>query len=140
MGSLASHRGGTGSSPGLIKWDLLWTKWRWGRFSPSTSVSPANLHSTKFSIITITRGRYNRPFSGRRSEWTQFGLHPPLCKLKGNVITQCGNRGRSQWPRRVRHEQLYKYKTNLILVLSKLNILLFSFLNCYCVREIMDDC
>jgi hypothetical protein len=41
-----------------------------------------NLHSTKFSIIIITRGRYNRPFSGRRAEWTQLGLHPPLCELK----------------------------------------------------------
>jgi hypothetical protein len=36
----------------------------------------------KFSILTITRGRYNRPFSGRRAEWTQYGLHPPLCQLK----------------------------------------------------------
>jgi hypothetical protein len=27
-------------------------------------------HSTKFSILTITRGRYNRPVSGRRAEWT----------------------------------------------------------------------
>jgi hypothetical protein len=35
-----------------------------------------------FSILTITRGRYNRPVSGRRAEWTQFGLHPPLCKFK----------------------------------------------------------
>jgi hypothetical protein len=25
---------------------------------------------------------YNRPVSGRRAEWTQFGLHPPLCKFK----------------------------------------------------------
>jgi hypothetical protein len=49
-----------------------------GRFSPTTSVSPA-IHSTKFSILTITRARYNRPVSGRRAEWTQFGLHPPLC-------------------------------------------------------------
>jgi hypothetical protein len=40
---------------------LWWTKWHWGRFSPSTSVSPAKLQSTKFSILTITRGRYNRP-------------------------------------------------------------------------------
>jgi hypothetical protein len=38
-----------------------WTKLRRGRVSPSTSVSPASLHSTKFSIITLTRGRYNRP-------------------------------------------------------------------------------
>jgi hypothetical protein len=35
-------------------WDLWWTKWRWGRFPPSTSASPANLHSTNFSTITIT--------------------------------------------------------------------------------------
>jgi hypothetical protein len=70
------------SSPGLAMWDLWRTKWRWGRFSQSTSVSPASLHSTKFSIITITRGRYNRIFSGWRAEWTQYGLHLPLCELK----------------------------------------------------------
>jgi hypothetical protein len=32
----------------------LAAKWRWGRVSPSTSVSPANLYSTNFSTITIT--------------------------------------------------------------------------------------
>jgi hypothetical protein len=37
-----------------VMWDLWWTKWRGGRFSQSTSVSPANLYSTNFSIITIT--------------------------------------------------------------------------------------
>jgi hypothetical protein len=26
-----------------------------------------------------SRGAGNRPVSGRRAEWTQFGLHPPLC-------------------------------------------------------------
>jgi hypothetical protein len=38
-------------------------KWRWGRFSPRTSVSPVNLHSICFStiIFTITRGWHNRP-------------------------------------------------------------------------------
>jgi hypothetical protein len=35
-------------------WNLWWTKWRWGSFSPITLVSPANLHSTNFSTITIT--------------------------------------------------------------------------------------
>jgi hypothetical protein len=35
-------------------WDLWWIKWRWDRFSPSTSVFPANLHSTNFSTITLT--------------------------------------------------------------------------------------
>jgi hypothetical protein len=59
--SLASHRGGPGSRPRLVKWDLWWAKWRWARLSPSTSVSPASLHSTKFAIVTITRDRYNRP-------------------------------------------------------------------------------
>jgi hypothetical protein len=38
--SLASHRGGAGSIPGQVTWDLWWTKWHWGRFCPSTSVSP----------------------------------------------------------------------------------------------------
>jgi hypothetical protein len=42
-----------GSRPGLVMWDLWWTKWRWCRFSPSTSVSPANLHSTNCSTITL---------------------------------------------------------------------------------------
>jgi hypothetical protein len=46
-----------------LKWDLWWTKWHWGRFSPSTSVSPANLHSTNYSTITLIYhlGLYNRP-------------------------------------------------------------------------------
>jgi hypothetical protein len=52
----ARVRAGTG------KWDLWWTKWRRGKFSPSTLVSPAKtVHSTNFSILTITRSRYNRP-------------------------------------------------------------------------------
>jgi hypothetical protein len=47
----------------VVIWDLGWTKWCWGRFSRSTSVSPANLHSTNFSIITLAhyQGWYNRP-------------------------------------------------------------------------------
>jgi hypothetical protein len=48
----------------------------------STSVSPANLHSTKFSIIIITRGRYNSPISGRRAEWTQLDSTPHYANLK----------------------------------------------------------
>jgi hypothetical protein len=31
-------------------------------------VSPANLYSSKFSFLTITWGRYNRPISGQRFE------------------------------------------------------------------------
>jgi hypothetical protein len=40
-------------------WDLWWTKWHWGRFSPSTSVSPANFHSTN-DYTRIILGWYNR--------------------------------------------------------------------------------
>jgi hypothetical protein len=63
-------------TPGKVIWALWWTKWHWGRFSPSTSVSPANHHSTKFSILIITRGRYNRLTGGRRAEWIQLDSNP----------------------------------------------------------------
>jgi hypothetical protein len=36
-----------------VMWDLWWTKWHWGRFSPSTSVSPANSPSTDYSTLII---------------------------------------------------------------------------------------
>jgi hypothetical protein len=51
--SSVSQRGGPRSSTGQVVWDLWWTKWHWGRFSPSTSVSPANLHSTDCSTFII---------------------------------------------------------------------------------------
>jgi hypothetical protein len=41
----------------------------------STSVSPADLHSTKFSFLTISRGGYNRPV------WTP----PPTMRIKKKV-------------------------------------------------------
>jgi hypothetical protein len=34
-------------------WDLWLSTWHWGRFSPSTSVSPANSHSTDYSTLII---------------------------------------------------------------------------------------
>jgi hypothetical protein len=37
--------------PSQVMWDLWWTKWYWGRFSPSASVSPANHHSAKYSML-----------------------------------------------------------------------------------------
>jgi hypothetical protein len=42
--------------PGQVMWDLWWTKWHWGRFTQSTSVSPAYPHSTKCSIFTYYPG------------------------------------------------------------------------------------
>jgi hypothetical protein len=41
-----SHRGCPGSIPDHVIWALLWTRRHWGVFSPNTSVSPANSHST----------------------------------------------------------------------------------------------
>jgi hypothetical protein len=52
-------------------WDLWWTKWQRGRFSSSISVSPSNSHSTDCSTYFIILDRYNRPISGRHTEWTQ---------------------------------------------------------------------
>jgi hypothetical protein len=54
-----------------------------------------HLHSTKFPIIIITRGRYNRPFSGRRAEWTQLGLHPHYAKKTCclDKVKCCGVKG-----------------------------------------------
>jgi hypothetical protein len=49
----ASHRGDLGSSSGQVMWDLWWTKWHWGRFSPSTSVSPANSYFTDCATFII---------------------------------------------------------------------------------------
>jgi hypothetical protein len=72
--SLASHCGGPDSRPGSM-WGLWWTKRHCGRFSPSTSVSPAN-HSTNFSIIIITRGWHNRSINGRSAKWTQLDSTP----------------------------------------------------------------
>jgi hypothetical protein len=64
------------SNMGLVMWDLWWTKWRWGRFPPVTSVSPANLHFTNFSTITNTyhRGWYNRPVVAAVPEVPQHKL------------------------------------------------------------------
>jgi hypothetical protein len=62
---------------------LWWTKWRCGRFSPSTSVSPANLYSTDFSTITITYHLWLVQYanSGRSTKRLSF---TPLRVVKNN--------------------------------------------------------
>jgi hypothetical protein len=68
-------------------WISWWRKWLWGRFSPSTSVSPANLHSTNCSTITtiyylgLVRVQWAR--SGRSTKWTES--HPT--KNNNNIGT-----------------------------------------------------
>jgi hypothetical protein len=43
--------------------------------------SLANLHSTKFSILTITHGRYYTPDVADVPS-ARYGLHPSLCEFK----------------------------------------------------------
>jgi hypothetical protein len=38
---------------GHVMWGLWWAEWQWGRFSPSTTVYPANSHFTSCSIFII---------------------------------------------------------------------------------------
>jgi hypothetical protein len=62
-------------------WGLWWTKRHWDRFSPTTSVSLANHHSTNFSIIIITRSWHNRRIGGRSAKWTQLDSTPHYSNL-----------------------------------------------------------
>jgi hypothetical protein len=59
-------------------------KWRWGRFSPRSSVSPANLHSICFFtiIFTITRGWHNRPHKAKKSV-----THTPMHSARVSVTS-----------------------------------------------------
>jgi hypothetical protein len=79
---LASHRGGPGLRPGRHVGFVV-DKAALGRFSPSTSVSPAN-HSTNYSIIIITRGWNDRPISGRSAELTLGAIPNIPIKKKTN--------------------------------------------------------
>jgi hypothetical protein len=58
-------------------WDLWWTKWHWGRFSPSTSVSPANSHSPnapQHHHISSGAGTVGQTVAAVPTKWTQS--HP----------------------------------------------------------------
>jgi hypothetical protein len=47
---VVSSRLPTAATRGRV--DMWWTKWYWGRFSPSTLISPANSYSNYCSVIT----------------------------------------------------------------------------------------
>jgi hypothetical protein len=74
----------------------LWTKRHWGRFSPSTSVSPASHHFTNFSIIIITRGLLAYWWPQCRVD--PIGLHPPLYQLKNPLADSSTLRWRRYVP------------------------------------------
>jgi hypothetical protein len=82
-------------------WGLWWTKRHWGRFSPTTSISPANHHSTNFSIIVINKGWHNKPIGSRSVGWTQLDSTPHYTNLK-NIRTG-RPRDRSWSPGRVKY-------------------------------------
>jgi hypothetical protein len=55
-----------------VTWDLWRTKWH-----SDTSVSPANSHSTKCSIlISVIRGWYSEPIIVRRIKWAESHSTP----------------------------------------------------------------
>jgi hypothetical protein len=72
---------------------------------------------TKFSILTITLGRYNRPINGRRVEWTQFRLpHQPFAIFfcTGPVVMS-GH----EYLRNFAYELAFKrFKTFLLIILG----------------------
>jgi hypothetical protein len=45
---------GPGSMPDQVMCDLRWTKWHWGRVSPSSLFSPAKSHSTNCSWTLVS--------------------------------------------------------------------------------------
>jgi hypothetical protein len=83
----ASRRGGPGSSPGQVVCDLWCTVWYWGRFSPSTSVSPANSHSTNCSALMnnyINDAMYSRRWrqtDRQTGTETMMPITFPYCSL-----------------------------------------------------------
>jgi hypothetical protein len=70
-----------GFAPGSGQVGLVVDKLALGQVFSEYFGSPANLYSTKLSILTNTRGMYSRPINGRRADCIQLGLNPPLCEF-----------------------------------------------------------
>jgi hypothetical protein len=70
ISTIISNLNWTPPSIGLVKWDLWWIKWRWVRF-PCQSPFQQILHPHNHL------GQIQWAISGRRAEWTLFGLHRP---------------------------------------------------------------
>jgi hypothetical protein len=45
-------------------------------------------HSTKFSVLIITRSRCNRSIGGRRAEWTQLWTPHPINRIEKNYVSR----------------------------------------------------
>jgi hypothetical protein len=79
--SVASHRGGPGSSPGVAS-GICGKQCGAGAGFLRVLRFPLPIFIPPDSPSSNHPGRYNRPFSGRRAEWTQYGLHPPTMRIK----------------------------------------------------------
>jgi hypothetical protein len=118
-----------GSKPDLGTWDLWWDKVALGRFSPSTSVSPAIIvRSTNYSTITLIYhpGKmYNRPMCGR-STGTYTNLGDLQKDLRGLSPTPPNKKNmtvsfiRSHLRKTVRSEDNYGRRTSLFIDSLKL--------------------
>jgi hypothetical protein len=86
--SPASHSGGPGSSTGQVMWDLWWIKWHWGRFYPSTLVSPANSHSTDCSTLIYRSGLVQYASYWPTYQVGSVSTHPQETKKKVLILTQ----------------------------------------------------
>jgi hypothetical protein len=82
-----AHRGGTGSSPGLVMWALGWTKWRWQgflrvlRFPLPNFIPPIAPQSPSSIIGACTIGQ----------KWPQYlvdSVSPPLTIIKIKKISE----------------------------------------------------
>jgi hypothetical protein len=98
---------------------VWWTKWYWGRISPSTSVSPANLHSTNCSTVTIIYHLWlvQEVSSGHSTKWAQS--HPT--KEKSDNEFSCGYKTDT-----AKHFINYKHIPGVLNLLSALGLAALS--------------
>jgi hypothetical protein len=100
----ASYRGGPGSSPNHVMWDLWWTKRNWGRFSPSIPCQFSFhrlLHTHHHLCMYVCiRGGTIRPLH-RDPQWS---IVPPLSLIIPSAIPHFGcSAGFYTWGRRNSH-------------------------------------
>jgi hypothetical protein len=78
--SLASHYGGPGSIPGLVKWDLWLTKWCWGRFFSEYFGFPCQ---SSFHQLLHNHPQLSSGVGAVGQKWPQYkGLSPTPLAIK----------------------------------------------------------
>jgi hypothetical protein len=123
--SFASHRGGPGSSPVQVMWDLWCTKRRRHRFSSSTSVSPST-HYIDCSTLIIPI--YQADSVSRHPKTLKNKICKETFMACFEVLSYWCPRGPTKWRRqlvrtgnvgRVFNPEPSKYKTQYRIVESK---------------------